>query len=151
MKICFVASSGGHWEELLCLKPLTEKYDSVFVTEKGGQSDDAEGLRIYTVDQMNRKEKFFVLKFIRLFVKAAIFTYREKPDVFITTGALISFPFCVIGKLFRKKIVYIESFARIEGKSMTGKLVYPIADYFVVQWKSMLEYYPKAHYGGAIF
>ena len=76
---------------------------------------------------------------------------KEKPDVIITTGALIAFPFCVIGKIMRKKIIYIESFARVNGKSLTGKLVYPFADLFLVQWESMLDVYPKSKYVGGIF
>ena len=48
-------------------------------------------------------------------------------------------------------MIYIETFANIKTKSMSGKLVYPIADMFVVQWESMLKLYPKAVYGGWIF
>ena len=49
------------------------------------------------------------------------------------------------------RIIYIETFANITTKTITGKLIYPIADLFVVQWKSMLELYPKAKFGGWIF
>ena len=76
---------------------------------------------------------------------------QEKPEVIITTGALIAFPFCLIGKLKKTKVIYIESFARVNNKSLTGKLVYPFADLFIVQWESMLELYPKAKYTGGIF
>ena len=58
---------------------------------------------------------------------------------------------CYIAKLFKKKVIFIESFANIETKTLTGKLVYPIADIFIVQWKSMLKLYPKAKYEGWIF
>lgn len=150
-KICFVSSSGGHWEELMCLKPLTENYDSVFVTEKGGQALDSKLDKLYEVDQINRKEKFFAAKFIRLFVRAYRILRREKPDFIITTGALAAFPFCLWGKLLHRKVIYIESFARVEGKSLTGKLVYPFADLFIVQWRDMLKFYPKAVYVGGIF
>lgn len=150
-KICFVSSSGGHWEELMCLKPLAENYDSVFVTEKGGQALDSKLSNLYEVDQINRKEKSFIAKFLRLFIRAFIILRREKPDFIITTGALAAFPFCLWGKLLHKKVIYIESFARVEGKSLTGKLVYPFADLFIVQWPDMLKFYPKAVYVGGIF
>ena len=58
---------------------------------------------------------------------------------------------CYIAKLFRKKVIYIETFANIYSKTVSGKLVYPIADVFIVQWESMLHIYPKAVYGGWIF
>ena len=151
LKICFVSSSGGHWEELMCLKKIMDKYDSFFITEKGGQLNDSESKNIYGVDKIDRKEKWFILNFIALFIKSFKIYFNERPDVVITTGALVSYPICVIAKLFRKKIVYIETFARVNSKSLTGRLIYPISDLFLVQWKEMLELYPKAKYVGGIF
>ena len=49
------------------------------------------------------------------------------------------------------KVVYIESFARVYNPSLTGKLVYNLADLFMVQWEDMLERYPKAMLGGEMF
>ncbi|MBQ8296336.1 MAG: polysaccharide biosynthesis protein [Ruminococcus sp.] len=151
-KLCFVSSSGGHWEELMCLREIADENDSFFVTEEGGQVQDA-ALKgtFYTIPQINRREKGFAFKFIKLFFKAFSILRKEKPDVVITTGALAAFPFCLAGKIMRKKIVYIETFARVNGKSLTGKLVYPFADLFLVQWEPMLKCYPKAKYVGGIF
>ena len=140
-KVCFIASSGGHWEELMCLKSVAQKYDAFYVTEEGGQANDASANldKIYTFPQINRYESGFVKHFIRLFVSARKLLKQEKPDVVITTGALIAFPFCLLAKLSGSKVVYIESFARVTNGSLTGKLVYPFADEFLVQWKSMLK------------
>ncbi len=151
MKICFISSSGGHWEELMCLKGLADKYDSFFVTEEGGQSVDSKLDRIYTCPQINRREKGFAGHFLKLFSAARRVLRTEKPDVVITTGALIAFPFCLLAKLSGKKVIYIESFARVHNRSLTGRLVYPFADLFLVQWESMLACYPKAKYVGGIF
>lgn len=151
MKICFVGSSGGHWEELMCLRQLGDAHDCVYVTETGGQASDY-GLRdIHLVPQINRREKHFFWHFLKLCVRAFQILNMEKPDCVITTGALIAFPFCVFAKLSCKKVVYIESFARVNSRSLTGRLVYPIADLFLVQWESMLALYPKAKYVGGIF
>ena len=150
-KICFVSSSGGHWEELLCLKELAEKYESFYVTEQGGQAQDSTLQNIYTLAQINRHEKAFAIHFIRLFFEANKILEKEKPNVVISTGALIAFPFCILVKLRGGRVIYIESFARIRNSSMTGKLVYRFADLFLVQWKSMLKVYPKAKYVGGIF
>lgn len=151
LKICFVSFSGGHWEELLCLKKISTENNSFFVTEKGSQSDEFKNYNIYTLSQINRREKGFIKKFFILFLEAKKILNREKPDIIITTGVLISFPFCLIGKCQKAKIIYIESFARVNKKSLTGRLVYPFADLFIVQWKPMLKYYPKAKYTGGIF
>lgn len=151
IKICFVSSSGGHWEELMCLKPIMNEYHSIFITEKGGQAEDSKLKNIYVFPQINRKEKGFLFHLGKVFIKARKILKAERPDYLITTGALISYPFCLIGKLMGIKIIFIESFARVYNKSLTGKLVYPIADLFLVQWESMLKCYPKAKYVGGIF
>lgn len=151
LKIAFVSSSGGHWEELMCLGKIVEEHNSFYITESGGQAGEIVDQTIYTVPQINRKQKGFLINFIKLFIKAVKIFKSEKPDVVISTGALVSFPFCLMGKMRGSKIIYIESFARVYDKSLTGKLVYPFADLFIVQWESLLECYPKAVYAGSIF
>lgn len=150
-KACFIASSGGHWEELMCLKEIAEECDVFYVTEKGGQADDSNLGNIYTLPQINRHEKNFMAHFIKIFTRAMKILSKEKPEFIITTGALIAFPFCLYAKLMRCKVIYIESFARVNNRSLTGRLVYPFADLFLVQWESLLEFYPKAKYVGGIF
>ena len=53
--------------------------------------------------------------------------------------------------MFKKKVIYIETFANSKTPTQAGKMIYPIADLFIVQWESMLEIYPNAVYGGWIF
>ena len=76
---------------------------------------------------------------------------REKPDLIISSGAAVAVPFFYLGKLFGAKLIYIEVFDRIDKPTMTGKLVYPIVDKFIVQWDEMKEVYPKAINLGSIF
>ena len=87
---------------------------------------------------------FNCLKSFFLFIKI-------RPDVVISTGSHTAVPMCYIAHFFKKKVIYIETFANIYTKTVAGKLVYPIADHFIVQWESMLELYPDAIYGGWIF
>lgn len=151
MKLGFISSSGGHWEELMCLKELAEEYDAFYVTEAGGQSEMLSLEHLYVVPQINRKERHFLIHFIRLWLESKRIIEAENPDVIITTGALMAFPFCMIAKAKRKNVIYIESFARVTDSSLTGRLVYPFADLFLVQWESMLKVYPKAIYCGSLF
>lgn len=151
MKICFIASSGGHWEELMCLMPIARENEAVFVTESGGQAADSKLENIFLVPQINRREKHFLPHLLRLMGTARRYLREEKPDVVITTGALIAYPFSLMQKLRGGKVIYIESFARVHDASLTGKLIYPFADLFLVQWESMTEVYPKAKYVGGIF
>ena len=54
-------------------------------------------------------------------------------------------------KLFKSKVIYIETFANSKTKTLAGKIVYPIADTFIVQWESMKKLYPDSVVGGWIF
>lgn len=76
---------------------------------------------------------------------------KEKPDLIISSGAAVAVPFFYLGKLFGAKLVYIEIFDRIDKPTMTGKMIYPITDRFVVQWEELKEVYPKAINLGSIF
>jgi len=150
-KVCFVSSSGGHLKELFGLKKLSREYESFLITEKDEFNNIIFGDKQYYVRKIDRKERKFLFHFFVLLFKIFKILWKEKPDFIITTGALIGFPTCLLGKLFRAKIIYIESFARINNPSLTGKLVYRISDLFIVQWKDLLKFYPKAVYYGGIF
>lgn len=151
IKICFAASSGGHLEEISRLEGIKNHTDSFLITEKGDFSELNFCDKVYYVQQTNRKEILFLPKFLMIFIKSFIILFKEKPDCIISTGALAVYPICLLGKLMGKKLIYIESFARVDSPSLTGKLIYKIADLFIVQWKEMLDFYPKAIYGGGIF
>jgi UDP-N-acetylglucosamine:LPS N-acetylglucosamine transferase len=150
-KVAFVASSGGHLEEISRLKEIEKKYDCFLVTEKSDFEVKGFCNRHYYVPQMNRKQAQFLIKFIYLFFRTTYILIKEKPDFIITTGALIAYPFCVVGKLLGSKVIYVESFARVTHPSMTGRLVYNLSDLFMVQWEDMLANYPKSMLGGEIF
>lgn len=150
-KVCFAASSGGHYEQLLMLKPLMKEYDSFILTEKTDYSTEVKGIPSYYLSQINRKEKFFFLLLIINTIKSLFIFLKEKPDVVITTGVLSTIPMCLVAKFFRKQLIYIESFAKVNSPTETGKLLYKFADQFYVQWESMLEYYPDAIFLGGIY
>jgi UDP-N-acetylglucosamine:LPS N-acetylglucosamine transferase len=77
--------------------------------------------------------------------------FKEKPDIFISTGAEIAVPFFYLAKLFNIYTIYIESYSRVLEPSMTGMLVYPVSDIFLVQWEYLLKKYGnKARYEGSV-
>lgn len=154
-KILFVSSTGGHLNELLQLKPMFKKYDSYIITEK---TETNLKLKEEYHDKINfliygtkHKPFIYIFKLIYNFFKCIYFWFKIKPDVIISTGAHTGGLMCLVGKILGSKIIYIETFANIKTKTITGKLVYKFADLFVVQWESMLELYPKAVCWGWIF
>ncbi len=149
-KVCFAASSGGHLEQLMMLKPLMDKYQGFIVTEKTSYDYDL-GIRTYKLMQVNRKERSFIFRLIGNAFKSLRIYIKERPDAVISTGVLACVPLCLIGKLFGSKLIFIESFAKTQSASMTGHLMYRFADCFYVQWESMLEVYPNARYIGGVY
>lgn len=150
-KVCFMASSGGHFEQIMMLKPLMKKYKSFIVTEKTNYSIENTNIPFYYLKQVNRNEFKFIYYMTINFIKTIKIFIKENPDVIISTGALATIPMCVIGHLFNKKVIFIESFAKINSPTLTGKLIYKFADQFYVQWEEMKKIYPNAIYKGGIY
>lgn len=150
-KLCFAASSGGHFEQICMLKPLMDKYDSSIVTERTLYRTCMKDQRVYYLHQVNRKELFFPFWLLANSFKSIWILIKEKPDIVISTGVFAMIPLCLMAKLLKKKLIYIESFAKVSSPTKTGKLMYKYADQFYVQWESMLQFYPNAIYIGGIY
>lgn len=149
MKICLVGSSGGHLAHLYALKPIWKNTSRFWVTF---DKEDARSLlseeKVYHCSfPTNRniknlfKNTFLAVKVLR----------KERPDIIISSGAAVAVPFFYIGKLFKAKTIYIEVFDRIDRPTLTGKIVYPVTDKFIVQWEDMKKIYPKSINLGSIF
>lgn len=151
IKIGFAASSGGHYEQMLMLQPLMDKYNSFIVTEETPYNTTIKGKKSYFLKQINRREKTVIFKLIYNFYSSLKIFFKEKPDVIISTGVLVTVPLCLIAKIFRKKLIYIESFAKSTSATKTGKLMYKLADKFYVQWDSMKTVFPNSEFLGGIY
>ena len=153
-KVMFISSTGGHLSEMLELEELFPYYDTVIVTEKTKSNlylKDKYKQVYYLVYGTKSHFLTYFFKFIYNFFKSFYLFLKLKPDVIITTGTHTAVSMCYIGHFFKKKIIFIETLANRTTKTMSGSMIYPIADYFLVQWESMLKLYPKAIYSGFIF
>lgn len=146
-KICLISSSGGHYEQLKMLAPLSKENDVFWVTERVEYSSSAD----YYLYQTGMKDKYFLLKMLFNTLKSIKIWFLEKPDYVITTGAMVVLPMAFLAKIFGKKLIYIETFARVNGGTRSGRLMYRFADLFIVQWEPLKEEYPRAVYGGSIY
>ena len=128
-----------------------EKYDSFLITEKTTYKAELKEEKIYYLHQVNRKELLFPIVMIGNSFRSLFIFIEERPDVVITTGVLAMIPICLLAKIFHKKLIYIESFAKVTTPTETGKLMYKYADQFYVQWPQMKDIYPNAIYLGGIY
>ena len=149
MKIALVGSSGGHLTHLYLLKKFWENEDRFWVTF---DKTDAKSIL--------KEERFYPCYYptnrnVKNTIKNTILAFKilrkEKPDLIISSGAAVAVPFFWLGKLFGAKTVYIEIFDRIDKPTLTGKLVYPVTDKFIVQWEELKKVYPRAINLGGIF
>lgn len=154
-RVLFISSTGGHLNELMQLGPLFEKYDYRIITEKDKANINLKekyGDKLYFLPYGTRAKLFtYIFKYLALCFKSIYLYFKIFPKVIVTTGTHTAGPICILGKIFGSKVVYIETFANMNKKTATGRLIYPIADLFIVQWKEMLKIYPKAKYGGSIY
>ncbi len=153
--IVFIASTGGHLEELLQLDKMFYKYDYHLITEKTKSNIYLKDKYKDRVDYLVYGTKFHFLTypFKLLFnsFKSLLLYIKYTPDYIITTGTHTAGPMCCIGKILGSKIIYIETFANMFTKTSTGKIIYHFSDKFIVQWESMKKIYPKSDFGGWIF
>lgn len=150
-KVCLISSSGGHLEQIKQLKDVYSKYDCFYVVTRT-KATEAMKQKHYIVSDLLRKNKaIMVLRMIRMMFEQFFIFVKERPDVILTTGAAVAIPMCIIGKVFHKKVIYIESYARMTTPNKTGKLIYKFADLFIIQWEELRKYYPNAVYGGSIY
>lgn len=149
MKVCFVTSSGGHLTHLMQLRPWWEDKDRFWVTfdKQDSRSILKDEKKYWCYFPTNRNFK----NLIRNTFLAIKLLKKEKPDLIISTGAAPAIPFFYLGKLFGAKVIYIEVYDRIEKPTITGKIVYPISDLFILQWEEQKKFYPKGKVLGGIF
>ena len=149
MKVCLVGSSGGHLTHLYMLKPFWQDKERFWVTfNKEDANSILEGEQVYHCYYPTNRSLKALLINTRLAWKVL---RKERPDVIVSSGAAVAVPFFYLGKLFGMKTIYIEVFDRIDKPTMTGKMVYPVTDRFIVQWEEMKQVYKNAINCGSIF
>ncbi len=149
LKVCLVGSSGGHLTHLYMLKPFWEGKERFWVTF---DKSDANSILQYEIIYHCYYPTNRSLKALLINTKLAWKILRnEKPDLIISSGAAVAVPFFYLGKMLNIKTIYIEVFDRINKPTLTGKIVYPVTDKFIVEWEEMKQVYPKAINLGSIF
>ena len=149
MKVCLVGSSGGHLTHLYMLKDFWKDKDRFWVTfDKEDARSILKNEKVISCYYPTNRNIKNLIKNTFLAIRVLL---KEKTDLIISSGAAVAVPFFYIGKILGAKLIYIEVFDRIDKPTVTGKLVYPIADKFIVQWEEQKKVYPKAINLGSIF
>lgn len=153
-KVMFISSTGGHFSELMKLEPLFKNYKVSLITESSKSKKSLKkSYKKYHISFLFKGSNNKIINLFKLLgdcFLSLFYFLKFRPKYIVTTGAHSAGPMCCIGKIFRSKIIFIETMANINTPTKTGKHIYKFADLFIVQWEDMLQVYPKAVYGGWI-
>ncbi len=133
-KVLAISSGGGHWVELLRLRPALEGHDVVYATVSELYRDQVAGAPLRVIPDVTRWDR---VGLVRTAVAVLAVVVRERPDVVISTGALPGFLGIVLGKLVGARTVWVDSMANVEELSMSGKKVGRYADLWLTQWPEL--------------
>ena len=130
LKVCLACSVGGHFKQMLKLADAWRDCDHFYVL-----------MYKPVIESFRKKNKVFIVTspernpflFLRNIIESLIVFLRTRPDVVISTGAGVAIAMCYIAKLFGKRVIFVEDWCIVEHPSVTGRMVYPIADLFVIQ------------------
>ena len=140
-----VASGGGHWEELMLLRPAIDPATTVFATTNR-ELATREGLRrVYLLPDSNRDEP---RRALGCMIASARLVWRVRPDLLVTTGALPGL-FCLIfARLLGARTVWIDSIANSDRPSLSGTWARPFATRWYTQWEHLAN--ARSRYDGAL-
>jgi UDP-N-acetylglucosamine:LPS N-acetylglucosamine transferase len=149
VKVMLVCSSGGHLIQLHQLQPWWSKHERKWVTFDLPDSrsllegEDVAWAHFPTTRNLRNA--------VRNLILAARMVPRFRPDVVVSDGAGVAFPFFIVARIMRVPTVYLEVYDRIDSPTLTGKLCRPFTSLFVVQWEEQRKFYPGARVIGGLF
>jgi UDP-N-acetylglucosamine:LPS N-acetylglucosamine transferase len=148
LKICLVASAGGHLSQLMILKEVWGGHKLVCVSTGEMVREKLEKLgKTYIVGECNRESP---VKTFLVMINCLKIILQIRPRVVISTGAAVGFLMCFWGKLFGAKVVWIDSIANTEKLSMSGRMILPVADMVLSQWPEVAAKYLNVEYAGEL-
>jgi hypothetical protein len=141
-----LASGGGHWEQLMLLRPAFEGCDVSYATTLIGVAEQSGLPDAHLIADCNRTTK---LSIIRSSLDVLLLVTRLRPHIVISTGALPGLLGIAIGRKIGARTIWVDSIANAEEMSQAGKKARSYADLWMSQWPHVAEA-AKAQYAGAV-
>lgn len=146
-KILAISSGGGHWVQLLRLRPAFEGAQVIFATVKEGYRADVAGCEFRVIADGNLSNKWALMKSACSIVQLLLI---ERPDTVISTGAAPGYFAIRFGKLLGMRTVWVDSIANADELSMSGKKAGGCADLWLTQWEHLAAEGGPKHYGSVL-
>ena len=147
--LMLVCSSGGHLLQMVGLREAWCHQERVWITfDKADARSLLEGERVqYAFGPTNRN----IPNLLRNARLAWRLVRSERPRALITTGAGVAVPFAWAARACGIPVIYVESFTRIEGLSLSARLIAPAAQRMYVQWPELAATSPRLRFAGNLF
>jgi len=157
MKLLITLGGGGHTAEMLKLTDLLGnqyEYHYLLVKEvEFARSKITHPGKIYEVRRPRGRYDNPVAAVCNSLIatgQIATVLLRVRPDAIIGCGPAISVLTSLLGKLIGAKIIFIETGSRVTTLSLSGKIIYRVADLFLVQWPTLKSKWSRAIYAGRL-
>lgn len=135
-RVLAVASGGGHWVQLLRLRPAFDDQEIAYVTVHPDYASDVQGYRLFVINDATRWNKAAL---IRMVLRLFIIFIRFRPHIVVSTGAACGHFALLFAKCIGARTIWIDSIANVEQLSMAGSLVRPFADLWLTQWPGLVR------------
>ncbi len=148
MRVLLVCSAGGHLTQLYRLRPWWQQHERSWVTFSGAHAESLlQGEKVVTAFSPTTRNVPNAIRNLRL---AVTVLRAERPDVVLSDGAGVAFPFFLVARALGVRTVYLEVYDRILRPTLTGRLCYPFADLFLLQWPEQAHSYPRGQLIGGL-
>ncbi|OAD23365.1 glycosyltransferase (PssD)-like protein [Candidatus Thiomargarita nelsonii] len=146
-KLLAISSGGGHWVEMLRLRPAFARFNVTYVTVSNDYAADVPGECFRSISDATRWNK------VKLMLVAGQILWRilyERPDVVISTGAAPGYFALRFGKLIGARTVWLDSIANVDELSMAGQMAGRYADMWLTQWSHLAREGGPEYFGAVI-
>ena len=150
LRICIIASSGGHLTQLLSIKESWRDYSAYYVsTSRSGAKKTLERYgQCYIITDSGRNAVF---KLFYTAFQCFKILLKEKTDVIISGGSAPGCLMSIIGKMFfRKQVIWFDSIANTKRMSLSGRIARPFSDICICQWEEVARKYKDVNYLGTV-
>jgi|TARA_R110000787_G_scaffold9028_27_gene31567 UDP-N-acetylglucosamine:LPS N-acetylglucosamine transferase len=135
-RLLAVASGGGHWVQLMRMRPAFADFDMVYVSTLAGYEHMVAGAPLYLVADSSR---FDPRPLAPTFLKAFRIFLKHRPSVVVTTGSAPALPFMMLGRLFGCRTLWVDSIANSERLSGSGRIARKLATKVISQWPDVAQ------------
>jgi UDP-N-acetylglucosamine:LPS N-acetylglucosamine transferase len=146
-KILAISSSGGHWIQLLRLRPAFAGARVTYATVNRDAEDDVAGAGFYVFPDANRDRKLALMLQI---LKIAWIVAWVRPDVVITTGASCGYVAIRVARLLGSRTLFMDSIANAENMSLSAQLAKRHVNMLLTQWPHLADADGPDYHGSVI-